>query len=628
MARSLIRPLARIAIFGSICTILLLISAVSHTSAQEGIALPDGWLAITSSDAESAPTIVLRAFGMDSQGLPLILSEDAVVITHGNQSVGDVRFTPDYKAGTYTLFLVDLPPGVTTLLPSIEEFIQQYSNAPFMEERTDHIVIYRVGESEASELLPPTNFYNTIRNFFTTPLGTQGGPTALVDSLGSLIENIDSIKPKDDLFTSIVVFTDGTDVVSSRYQPEEIGSLAADLGIPIHTVWLENENLQAFSHNAGREYLAQLSAQSRGVAARYDQPSEVTSIWERIASFRNQKVVQYSVLELSSGEQIVTMSLKETPDIQDLTSVVIPSAAPSVVMDIPAEGLELILEDLNTPITLSLSAVVSWLDGAERTVSGAELIVNGIPVQELDVETLDRFSADIGIFNYGPNTIQVGIIDEQGSRAISPSMQLMVSEGETLVPEALDEEGLLGSTTAQFLLACVLLLVIGAVIYLFFFFLRRAGIIQRISRPRRARSTVKDQDTSMDDDPANVHYGPAPHDEVDVSGDQDPYTAQPGIAYLEILRSVTRTPAAIELSAVEHRLGRSPVQADIVLENDITVSRLHASIVLEGSDYRIYDEGSTSGTLVNGQLVPEYGYQLLDGDEITMGEAVLRYRRT
>jgi pSer/pThr/pTyr-binding forkhead associated (FHA) protein len=86
-------------------------------------------------------------------------------------------------------------------------------------------------------------------------------------------------------------------------------------------------------------------------------------------------------------------------------------------------------------------------------------------------------------------------------------------------------------------------------------------------------------------------------------------------------------PPHIELSAVEHRIGRSPVQADIVLENDITVSRLHASIVLEGSDYRIYDEGSSSGTWVNGQKLPDYGHQLLDGDEIRLGDAWMRYRR-
>ena len=100
-----------------------------------------------------------------------------------------------------------------------------------------------------------------------------------------------------------------------------------------------------------------------------------------------------------------------------------------------------------------------------------------------------------------------------------------------------------------------------------------------------------------------------------------------GSPHLEVVTSVTRMPPAIGLSAVEHRIGRSSLQADIVFENDITVSRLHASIILEGTDYRIYDEGSSSGTWVNNQQVPEYGHQLQDGDEIRLGDTWLRFRR-
>jgi len=99
-------------------------------------------------------------------------------------------------------------------------------------------------------------------------------------------------------------------------------------------------------------------------------------------------------------------------------------------------------------------------------------------------------------------------------------------------------------------------------------------------------------------------------------------------SYLEIIHSVTRMPSTvIPLSAVEHRIGRNPTQADIAFENDITVSRLHASIILEGNDYRIYDEGSTSGTWLNGQPIPQYGSQLIDGDELQLGDVLVIYRR-
>ena len=102
--------------------------------------------------------------------------------------------------------------------------------------------------------------------------------------------------------------------------------------------------------------------------------------------------------------------------------------------------------------------------------------------------------------------------------------------------------------------------------------------------------------------------------------------ASQGPRYLEVLESVSRMPPTINLTGTEHRIGRNPSQSDIAFENDITVSRIHASVMLEGSDYRLYDEASSSGTFVNDQPVPEYGYQLLDGDEILLGAVRLRYR--
>jgi hypothetical protein len=49
--------------------------------------------------------------------------------------------------------------------------------------------------------------------------------------------------------------------------------------------------------------------------------------------------------------------------------------------------------------------------------------------------------------------------------------------------------------------------------------------------------------------------------------------------------------------------------------------------MLEGNHYRIFDEGSTSGTWVNEKAVPEYGVQLVDGDEVHLGAVLLRFRQ-
>jgi hypothetical protein len=312
---------------------------------------------------------------------------------------------------------------------------------------------------------------------------------------------------------------------------------------------------------------------------------------------------------LAGGTFDVTLSLRENPGVQATTSVVISTAAPTVSINLPPESRQLTLENLDEPVDLSFSTEVSWLDSAERTIEGAQLIVNGVVVQEIDVSNINRFTAEISNFNYGPNTIYVAILDEQGLRATSPEITLTVLQGETAVPEDFETGGFFSTRVLSLVGGCFLIL-----------FLLTALILLILAIRRRRASGYEEPETYAPDARQPQPEGsPRPADKTPA--------VEGGQSYLEILQSVTRMPPAIALNAVEHRIGRNPNQADIVFENDITISRLHASIVLEGSDYRIYDEGSTSGTWVNGQPVPEYGSQLFDGDNIQFGDVIVRYRR-
>lgn len=74
----------------------------------------------------------------------------------------------------------------------------------------------------------------------------------------------------------------------------------------------------------------------------------------------------------------------------------------------------------------------------------------------------------------------------------------------------------------------------------------------------------------------------------------------------------------VPLTSNRLTLGRTNL-ADVVI-NDNGLSRIHASINRDGDRIWVIDEGSTNGTLVNGQLVPATGCVLKDGDEIDLGE--------
>jgi hypothetical protein len=70
-------------------------------------------------------------------------------------------------------------------------------------------------------------------------------------------------------------------------------------------------------------------------------------------------------------------------------------------------------------------------------------------------------------------------------------------------------------------------------------------------------------------------------------------------------------------------LGRSR-QADVYV-TDANVSRRHAEVVREGSDYWVVDLGSTNGTHVNGERVQRT--RLEDGDVITIGSTDVVFGR-
>ena len=72
-------------------------------------------------------------------------------------------------------------------------------------------------------------------------------------------------------------------------------------------------------------------------------------------------------------------------------------------------------------------------------------------------------------------------------------------------------------------------------------------------------------------------------------------------------------------------IGRRP-SADVALESDEEVSRLHAELVRKGEDWTLTDDGlSMNGSFVNGE--PVRGHRRLrDGDSIRVGGSVLIFR--
>lgn len=293
------------------------------------------------------------------------------------------------------------------------------------------------------------------------------------------------------------------------------------------------------------------------------------------------------------------------------------------------------------PMMQPLGAEVSWPDGHPRKLSDASLLVDGIPrplrTPVLDDSGLLTFDWDIRELDSGVYAVQVQVEDELGLISVSEPLPLAIEVErpvlhptttpipsptaiQTPVPEptptpeptplidlARENALFLGAGAALIFLVAVVILVVAMLI--------------RTGRKRRefANGTADGGGLSPD-----VSSGGRPESEPT-------YAMMPGFAmsestgaYLEAIENAPEHASLIPLSGDNVALGRDPKVSQISF-NDRSVSRLHARILESHGSYRIYDEGSTSGTYVNYQRIGLTPRVLNNRDEIHLGRVHVRF---
>ena len=619
--RSLLRILA--ILFATLFLVFATLSALAQDTdtVEDSAAVqePTTEIFITGNDITKLPSVVVHMFGRDATGQAIDFSQETLAVTHNGQPVTAVT-EGAIPAGTFTIFLVDPASGVADQIPNIQNAIKQFASpSGGMMEQVDTIAIYQVGASAAEQLMPPTNFYNGVQNFFVNDLQPITGTTALIDSLASLVDQVDALKPSPDMSTFIVVMSDGTDAISTL-SADEIFTRTRALDLPIHTIWVNSTDLTLAGQQQGQGFLQDVSDATQGIATFLDEPEGVATVWDRIAGFRDHARVSYVVEDLTGGTVDVGIALASDPSVRADTSVFIPENQPQVEILIPPESREWSFPSLTeeNPVRIQLNTAVSWLDGEERLLEVARLRINGVDVAEIPIEEIAKFTADVPNFVYGANTLEVYIEDEKGLNATNLPVIVNILEGDEFLPDDVKPSSNIGTVLFYLLIILIIVAVIGGIVY---FFLRRGGAPGmprgRSERSQQSATIVTPPGAVQDDMGAAAVVGAA-------AADQGQSFV---MAHLEVLEATTPMHEKINLDGAVVRIGRSPTQADIAFRDDITMSRLHASLMLEGDHYRIFDEKSTSGTWVNGRQVPEYGLQLVDGDEITLGAVHLRFRQ-
>ena len=97
-------------------------------------------------------------------------------------------------------------------------------------------------------------------------------------------------------------------------------------------------------------------------------------------------------------------------------------------------------------------------------------------------------------------------------------------------------------------------------------------------------------------------------------------SARPGDAFVIVIYG-PELGKRVQLGTAPFTIGRSS-KNDLFLDQE-SVSRHHARISFDGTQYWVQDQGSTNGTFVNDEVVREQ--RLGDGDQVRIGRSILKF---
>lgn len=349
-----------------------------------------------------------------------------------------------------------------------------------------------------------------------------------------------------------------------------------------------------------------------------DVVANIQKIYQDIISQRLFYTVEY---DSSTGKEplrtVTINSANPVPGVEP-GSYEINLDAPAVEINAPLAGATVTRNPLANGgfdrNSVDVIASVTFPDQRTRELVSAELVVNGEPqgaVQLAAAATEIRLEADISdITTAGTNqlNLEVRVVDVLGFEASSTNTVVVnVTQLPTAVPTetppAIPPWGPLAA-----LVACAIVFLAIAVFGL-------TGYT--IFRPRAAAPAASGgarPSSSSGDMQATLIGGIAYQDKV--------------LATLTVIEGPKGLVGeAIRVIKPTSVIGRNPTRCDITFyaEEESSVSRTHATLQRDGDSFKLTDNGSSSGTRLNGrQIRPNDPVILQAGDEIVLGDLARR----
>ncbi len=604
-------------------------------------------LGIASVDSGEFPTIVLRLEALNSENGRL---EDlqGLVLSEDGQQVPDFDTRP-VDIGVDLFFVVDAnsmiedrdEAGGATRREKVRDSIIRYADRYMDPTQLDRVTII-VPEGVGGRFLdrPSMVFANEVINAVNFYQPDQLDDVALNRLLSMALD--EAARSADEgRHQAIVLFSDAANLTDYPDIDALIGR-AQEQGVTIHTVILGSR-----ADAAEMDQARMLSEPSGGDVVHMPDPEATDALYDKLQGRGTLNEITYrSGLDSSGAHAIAT----ELDGARAEASVDIVIEPPQVRLAVDnSRPIVRVATDRETPLALieptsqPLVAQIEWPDQHPRAIVSASLIVDGsefpLDGSVLSDDGLLTFDWDISSLESGDYPLQVQVVDELGLTGVSSPLPLTIEVERPMAAIAEEPTAVIAPTTAPAATAAPAidesqlrngLVITGAGIVLFVALLVILTVIILLWRSRRQIPAAVPVQAPVPPPPAPMAPGPVAGPVV---VDSEPGMTQIDLpafavgnvgAYLEVLENAPEHGQLIPLSGNNIVLGRDPRRVAITFK-DRSVSRLHARILESHGTYRIYDEGSASGTYVNYERVSLAPRTLVDNDQIHFGRVHLRF---
>ncbi|MCI0394892.1 MAG: FHA domain-containing protein, partial [Chloroflexi bacterium] len=586
-------------------------------------------------DTSDFPEIVLGLAATDSQN-NLVTDFAGLRISEGDTQLTEFD-TEQTRVGVELIFVIDanttinqLDDGELSRREKVRDSIVNYARQFMSQAQEDLVTIVVPGEGggqflEQADLVFPNEVINAINFYEPASLSDTPINEMVQMALDHLAENQDEGRSQ-----AILLYSDGAQL-GQQLAYDALAATAQEQGVTFYGAILGSRADQSEIDNVAR-----LTDATGGAYVHMPEAAQAAPLFETIRNRAVQTEVSYRSTLSSSGSHTVIVELGgasvtasfeltiEPPAVSLAIDNSVPIRRVAAAPDTPLEEME--------PTSQPMAAEVEWPDGHPRLLEEVLLIVNGrefpLATPVLDDGGRLTFGWDIGALDAGTYDVQVRVTDELGLQGVSEPLPLTIEverpQGAptATVPAAATSEpaGQEEGSSSPATLGRNLLLIGGGLAGLFLLAVVAVVAVVLIRRRGAASTQAPSPGAAVSAAPPS---GPLDKDTTFIMPPDFAIRDVTG-AYLEPLEYAPEHAGMIPILGNNIALGRDPNLVQIPF-NDRSVSRLHARIMESNSAYRLYDEGSASGTYLNYERIGLTPRVLKDKDEIHFGRVHLRF---